>query len=87
MSITTAAAAVQQPLGRLALLGTAIWALGFIIEVLADRQLAAFIKDKSNKGKVMDLGLAKRHESDNVTKTGDTFGTPAYMSPEQIAGG
>lgn len=37
--------------------------------------------------KIMDLGLAKRDENKTaITKTGDTFGTPAYMAPEQIAG-
>ncbi len=37
--------------------------------------------------KIMDLGLAKRDENKTaITKTGDTFGTPAFMAPEQIAG-
>jgi len=41
----------------------------------------------NNQVKIMDLGLAKRDENKTaITKTGDTFGTPAYMAPEQIAG-
>lgn len=35
---------------------------------------------------VMDFGLAKDQESDleSLTEAGDFFGTPAYMSPEQL---
>jgi len=40
-----------------------------------------------NRIKVMDFGLAKLRGAMNLTKTGTTFGTVPYMSPEQIRGG
>lgn len=40
-----------------ALLGLAVWALGFIIETIADRQLRTFIAEPKNKGKLMTTGL------------------------------
>jgi eukaryotic-like serine/threonine-protein kinase len=43
--------------------------------------------DAAGEPKVADFGLAKRIDSFDLTKTGDVFGTPAYMSPEQARGG
>lgn len=38
--------------------------------------------------KVLDFGVASFHEAGEgrITKTGDTVGTPHYMSPEQVTG-
>lgn len=47
----------NENLGILSVLGTAIWAVGFIIESTADRQLRKFTSKKSNNGKIMDQGL------------------------------
>lgn len=37
--------------------GLAVWLVGASLEAVADRQLTAFRRDESNKGKVIDVGL------------------------------
>jgi steroid 5-alpha reductase family enzyme len=37
--------------------GLLIWVVGFLFEVIGDRQLSRFKADSANKGKVMDRGL------------------------------
>lgn len=44
-------------LGVFDLLGVAVWLLGFYFESVGDAQLARFIKDPANKGKLMQNGL------------------------------
>ncbi len=36
--------------------------------------------------KIMDFGLAQVGDRTRITKTGESVGTPAYMSPEQVQG-
>ncbi len=44
-------------LGWLDLLGVVVWLFGFYFEVVGDAQLAQFIKNPANKGKLMQNGL------------------------------
>ncbi len=45
------------PLGVLDILGILIWIVGFYFESVGDSQLARFIKNPENKGKLMQSGL------------------------------
>ena len=44
-------------LGLLDGIGVAVWLIGFYFEAVGDAQLARFIKDPANKGKLMQSGL------------------------------
>ena len=46
-----------QPLGAWVAAGGLIWAIGFGIEVVADRQKSAFRKDPANAGRFISSGL------------------------------
>jgi steroid 5-alpha reductase family enzyme len=47
----------QPPLNLLDGLSILVWLTGFSFEAIGDRQLAAFIKDPANRGKLMTSGL------------------------------
>jgi steroid 5-alpha reductase family enzyme len=44
-------------LGPLAVIGTAVWGVGFFFETVGDAQLSRFLADPANEGAVMDRGL------------------------------
>lgn len=44
-------------IGPVAALGFSLWAIGFFFEAVGDYQLARFLGNPSNKGKIMDQGL------------------------------
>jgi steroid 5-alpha reductase family enzyme len=47
----------QSPVDAFLVIGTAMWALGFVIEVIADRQKTIFRKDPANAEKFISSGL------------------------------
>lgn len=62
--LLTAAAALavvtggtREPLGAVGILGIGVWAIGMLIEIVADRQKSAFKDDPANKGKFINKGL------------------------------
>ena len=48
---------VRVPLGFVGIFGIAVWTLGIVIEVIADRQKSRFKRDPDNEGKFIDVGL------------------------------
>jgi steroid 5-alpha reductase family enzyme len=49
--------ATSRPLGPIAVIGLAVWALGFAIEVTADQQKRAFRADPANRGRFIRSGI------------------------------
>jgi steroid 5-alpha reductase family enzyme len=47
----------QSPIDAFLIIGAAMWALGFVIEVIADRQKTIFRKDPANADKFISSGL------------------------------
>lgn len=47
----------QKEIGIIGFIGIAMWVIGFLIEVIADRQKTAFKKDDANAGKFINEGL------------------------------
>jgi steroid 5-alpha reductase family enzyme len=47
----------RAPLGAIGIAGIAIWAIGMLIEILADRQKSAFKADSANDGQFINTGL------------------------------
>ncbi len=62
-------------------------AIGYAHEegiVHRDLKPANIMVDAAGEPKVMDFGLAKMNKDVGITESSAVFGTPAYMSPEQI---
>jgi len=48
---------VRVPLGAVGIAGIAVWAFGFLVEIIADRQKSRFKADPDNDGKFINVGL------------------------------
>ena len=47
----------REPLGLIGFAGIAVWTIGIVIEIVADKQKSAFRADPGNKGKFIHTGL------------------------------
>jgi steroid 5-alpha reductase family enzyme len=47
----------REPLGVIGYVGIAVWTVGIVIEIVADRQKSAFRANPANKGSFIDTGL------------------------------
>jgi len=56
-SLAAMTAVQPRPLGPFSVVGLAVWAIGFAIEVVADRQKRAFRRDPANRGCFIATGL------------------------------
>ena len=64
IAISTDAAA-RPPLGWLSIVGVAVWALGMVVEIVADAQKSAFRKDPRNRDEFIRTGLWSRSRHPN----------------------
>lgn len=64
IAISTDAAA-RPPLGWLSIVGVVVWALGMVVEIVADAQKSAFRKDPSNRDEFIRTGLWSRSRHPN----------------------
>lgn len=71
----------------LAKLAGAVQAFHDLGIVHRDLKPANVLFDAAGEPKVTDFGLAKRGTGSDLTATQAVMGTPAYMTPEQVAGG
>lgn len=55
--VLVAGSAERTGLGVFEVLGAAVWVAGFLFEAIGDAQLAAFLSEPSNRGRIMDRGL------------------------------
>jgi len=74
----TAVGPQQASLGILDLVGVVLFALGLFFETVGDAQLARFLKDPTNRGKVLDSGLWRYTRHPNYF--GDTVVWWAFLS-------
>jgi steroid 5-alpha reductase family enzyme len=75
------ASACVDPVGALAVVGIAVWAVGLFFEAVGDAQMSAFKADPANKGTVMDRGLWR------YTRHPNYFGDACVWWGLWIAGG
>ncbi|MBK8978167.1 MAG: serine/threonine protein kinase [Planctomycetes bacterium] len=82
--LTDAAAGFRGVVGFVAATARAVHVLHEAGLVHRDLKPANVMVTPAGTPVVLDLGLARDDEAAERTRTGDLFGTPAYMAPEQI---